>query len=808
MPCHSRPAQSILAAVLALAAAVPVRLAAQTPCSRAWVPLEGSPGAAWYGAETSIVWDPDGSGPLPPRVVVGGAFHAVGSMPARGIAQWDPATNTWSQLGAGVDGIVYALAVLPTGELAVVGNFESAGGLTFTRHAARWSGTSWQRMGQGLGQAAHSLTTLPNGHVIATGPCGVVRWNGFNWVAWSTALASAAAALPNGDLVAGGYGTFGGNQFLARWNGTSWAPFGAPNAAIESLHLLPSGDLVAAGYFTSIGGVAAHRIARWDGSTWSAMGAGVLAPSRSMLSLPNGDLLATQSNLGVSRWDGTAWNMFAVTNGAAKWLSVLPGGDLLLVGEFGSVGAVMTGNIARWNGTSWSRVVDGIDGDVHALAALPNGDWVAGGEFTFVGSLAANRIVRRSGGQWSSLGSGCNGIVRALLALPNGDVVAGGEFTLAGGVPVGNLAYWDNNTWYSIGTIAGAVRALAMLPNGDLVVGGSFQQAGGVAASNIARFDGVAWSPLGAGLDGRCDELLVLADGRLAASGRFSGSAGGAGGRPLLWDGTSWSSLAGSTTTPWISTGGLGQMLDGRIVWSTFNPFGSSAIWVSDGVQAAQISPDFAHGFVTEPTGDLVAWFSMSSTRGPHRWNGSTWTQLSTEANNDAFALIRLPNGDLVAGGQQIVLTPDQFSVRITQLTTTCPATTTSSGAGCSGAGGTNALIATSLPWLGAPFRSVATGLAGTTLALVVHGFAATNVPLSSIVPQGGAGCALLATPDLVETRVATWGQLDVTVPIPASAVLIGQTFHQQVIGLELAAGGPITSFTSTNALAATIGSL
>jgi hypothetical protein len=78
------------------------------------------------------------------------------------------------------------------------------------------------------------------------------------------------AQLPNGDLIAGGYG---GNLRLARWNGTTWSDLGV-NGYVLALAVLPNGELWAGGQFVSAGTIGARNIARWNGVTWSPLGTG------------------------------------------------------------------------------------------------------------------------------------------------------------------------------------------------------------------------------------------------------------------------------------------------------------------------------------------------------------------------------------------------------------------------------------------------------------------------------------------------------------------------------------------------------
>jgi trimeric autotransporter adhesin len=91
-------------------------------------------GQTWRPVGTGVNWtvramkvfDPDGPGPLPARLIVGGGFDRAGGLPASGIAAWD-GTN-WAALGAGVDGGVRSMAIWRN-RLVVAGEFWSAGGV-------------------------------------------------------------------------------------------------------------------------------------------------------------------------------------------------------------------------------------------------------------------------------------------------------------------------------------------------------------------------------------------------------------------------------------------------------------------------------------------------------------------------------------------------------------------------------------------------------------------------------------------------------------------------------------------------------
>src|SRR5262245_60778941 len=68
-------------------------------CDHPWQTMGEVPGV--FGYVTAMTeWDPDGPGPLPSVLVVGGAIQAAGSRLVNNIATWDG--QTWSTLGAGL----------------------------------------------------------------------------------------------------------------------------------------------------------------------------------------------------------------------------------------------------------------------------------------------------------------------------------------------------------------------------------------------------------------------------------------------------------------------------------------------------------------------------------------------------------------------------------------------------------------------------------------------------------------------------------------------------------------------------------
>jgi hypothetical protein len=143
----------------------------------------------------------------------------------------------------------------------------------------------------------------------------------------------------------------------------------------------------------------------------------------------------------------------------------------------------------------------------------------------------------------------------------------------------------------------------------------------------------------------------------------------------------------------------------------------------------------------------------------------------------------------------------------VARFTTTCPATAVASGAGCTGSGGANTLVAQSLPWLGSTFRSVANGLVASSLAVHVLGAAPVSVPLPVILPQASAGCVLQASPDALAVVPTNAGTAAIALPLPNLSGLLGLVLHQQVVALELDPFANVVGASAGNTLLLTLGS-
>ncbi len=319
--------------------------------------------------------------------------YAATLTPTSFLAYWrvykrDNATGVWSQLGGDADSNLYAVLVRANGRLVVAGQFSQIG--VQASKIAEWNGTAWQPLGPGIGTGAQFSV-------------------------------AALAETAGGDLIAGGFFNTAGGQTafaIARWNGTVWSPIGSGIiGSVRALAIASNGDIIAGGTFPSASGTAAANIARWNGVNWLPFGSG----------LPTGVVNA---------------------------LAILPDGSVVAGGTFSINGAAPTSGVARWNGTVWEMLggpalSGGLDGDVVSLRVLPSGDLIAGGLFDVVGGVSANNIARWDGTAWHAMEEGVSDVgatlapaVKALTVDAAGALVAGGDFSLAGADVSAYFARW------------------------------------------------------------------------------------------------------------------------------------------------------------------------------------------------------------------------------------------------------------------------------------------------------------------------------------------------------------------------------
>ena len=265
------------------------------------------------------------------------------------------------------------------------------------------------------------------------------------------------------------------------------------------------------------------------------------------------------------------------------------GGDALYVGgSFTSAGANEQ-RIARFDGTAWSGLGEGIPefthglfgccAKVHSVAWYDDGTGPAlfvGGDFIMAGQLVVESIAKWQGGQWHAVGGGLLGapgctecpprVYSMSVFNPGGGprLYLGGSFQGAGTLTVNHAASWDGLVWAGLAGGVDSTQPGQPTPpwimrtdlfGGALYAAGQFTVAGGVSADSVARWTGTAWQGVG-GLGPNGPEgpfaygnaTAVFDDGRgpaLYVAGEFQ-TAGGVAARNIArYDGAAWSAVGG-----------------------------------------------------------------------------------------------------------------------------------------------------------------------------------------------------------------------------------------------------------------------
>ncbi len=458
------------------------------------------------------------------NIYVGGSFRVINNIVANGIAKWDG--TSWSALGSGVNGSVKAIAVTGS-NIYVAGNFTTAGGVS-ADNVAKWDGSSWSALGAGINAgnfsgvnaiAASGNDVYVGGNISAFNH--IAHWNGTTWNSLGNGVNGTVHALAIGGntLYVGGFFSAEGvpANGIAKWDGTSWSGLASGiNSIVRAIAISGTNVYVGGGFITA-GGISANSIAKWDGSSWYALGSGVSGGT-----------------------GGTGSDIYSLA---------VSGTDVYAGGFFTNAGGVTVKRIAKWNGSEWSQMGTGMDGNIPIYVAVyglaVSGNTVfAVGEFSNAGGVYAKKIAKWSAGTWSSFqGSTVDSIVRS-VAVSGNDVYVGGNFTFAGSTTVNNIAKWDGNNWSALGTgIPGGFINVVAVSGNNVYVGGSFSNAGGNAANNIAKWNGTSWSQLGSGVNGGSVFAITVVGSDVYAGGSFTTAGSNTANHIAKWNGTTWTGL-------------------------------------------------------------------------------------------------------------------------------------------------------------------------------------------------------------------------------------------------------------------------
>ena len=328
-------------------------------------------------------------------IYVSGTFTTAGLNPANYVAKWNGVS--WSSLGSGFDGPVYAIE-LRNNDVIAGGLFTTAGGVAAS-NLAIWDGASWSAAG--------------------TGTNGVVRtikfYDPYIYVGGEFTLA-------NGTVVSN----------IFRTNGTVWEDMtGGINGPVYSIDI--RNYVFVGGIFTQAGTTTVSNVATWNATTWSALTDGlndtVFAVKFSLNGLYAGGAF-TQSGTttcsGIAMYDAGLWKPLG--SGFDNTVFAIDVEDSLIYagGIFQNSGTTAASRIAKYSNMEWHPLGNGTNSSVRSLKLL-GFDLYCGGAFTQAGLNPSNYFGRY-------------GSMPVLLYQPQDIVVCEGEELQIG------LSVWSSET--------------------------------------------------------------------------------------------------------------------------------------------------------------------------------------------------------------------------------------------------------------------------------------------------------------------------------------------------------------------------
>jgi hypothetical protein len=447
---------------------------ASAQCEAGWLPGFPTPylsnGAIINGMMTH---DPDGDGPQPEQLIIAGFFSNVEGFSTSNFAVWDG--ETWSSTPV----------IAPPSQAMTRYNSEIVVG---GNGVSRWNGSSWIQ----IPSAPTSIRAMcefggdlyVGGNFLSgTGPSTIAKWNGSSWSALGTGLGgtsrsvNALLATDAGLIVAGTFTTAGGvaSQSAAIWTGSTWIPTTGLSTGLSAPVLTEHQGEV----YLCIGGTTAYRL---NGTEWVAL---PIATSGIVgLTSYGGDLYAMTSTLPpLQKWTGTGWESIPDVGGLGL------GTSARIAVEFGNDLVVGSKPLVKWNPQeSYRTLAIGPNASVVDAEEF-NGDVIITGSFTIAGGKRCNGIARFDGTTFHPMGQGVltdQGGFGADLQVFNGELyVCGDLYTVGRGV-----AKWDGSAWVRVGSTGFQVFEMCVHEN-------SLHAVGTGISSGVGRLNGGTWSSVG-----------------------------------------------------------------------------------------------------------------------------------------------------------------------------------------------------------------------------------------------------------------------------------------------------------------------
>lgn len=549
-----------------------------------WSGRHALPGFAGNsGTRITTILD-DGNGGL----YLGGDFVSVDGVEAFGVVHFDG--TTYTQVGNGMAGMVYDMAMLDDGTLVATSASSGFIGFQINLMYLDTDTDMWVDFGSWVDATVRDLHVLSDGRLAVAGDFNNIGDGEHP----ALAIYDPQAAMDTGDV-----DPWSSTGAFAAWGG----------ASVYEVFDRSGYDFCVAGRFSEIGGVTAGGIACYDDGTWTPLGTaldgspvwgvGESGDGRTMAwgEFAFFDPSTGEACIGLAEWSDSENDWIEPAEGCVD------GGLRIMVrdfeptatgyrigGEFVGVG-VGTQNqaskrapyVAEFDGTAWQSisgglvsffgpVAGGVAGgwDVHTT---PDGTFWVGGHVQRTGTgIVASGLISHDGTDWVSPFSVTDA---APIGGSSEDVAVASDHTV---FAVGQSAetQWiptvlelDGNTWSDANTPVGS--CLELWSNGDGEVRAAGDLMIGADECAVAKYDNGVWACETPG-GGDIRQLHVYDDGTMLLAGDFDGGDGKLG--IMKWDGTEYVTVGGGLEDGYVtrllvaSNGdiyvtGIGLKLDG-----------------------------------------------------------------------------------------------------------------------------------------------------------------------------------------------------------------------------------------------------
>lgn len=502
------------------------------------------------GVRALLSQDPDGAGPLPEKLWIGGSFSYAGDQLTFGVVSWDG--SNWYGCGTTRGHKVTALAIGQNGLVAVSDSafqYPNPWGC----RAAQWDGRAWQQL-CATGNSQFEAVSAFQNKLYMGGPGAPLHcWDGqsFQFPAGGPSGSFKVLKVIDNELYAGGHlslASASGTNGVYVFNGTSWRSLHSwysPDAHVGAITKY-QGDIVIGGSFGSNGPAPSSYAARWNGTSWDRL-EGNITGWITALEVFQGRLYAGAGGI-LARWDDVnrQWETVTIPGVPDPYVQALVVFNSKLV-----VGGRFPGGVRLFDGVNWSNLSEGpTTGEFRAQAEF-NGERYVGGRFTMshfpgaftFGKLQGTDVIPLGGQQLT-------GTITDLIVF-SGSIYAGGDFVGTGSEPIRGFARWDGQQWRSVGDVwTGASGSVIVndlrISGGRVIVAGAFPSST-MHGPNIAGFDGLNWSDLDGGSFNPITALGQFS-GQLVASNSAVANRPDLG-RLIAWDGAQWQPFGGVPST-------------------------------------------------------------------------------------------------------------------------------------------------------------------------------------------------------------------------------------------------------------------